>query len=361
MDEFVISPEIPCVNQETKLLTTVTTPNLGEYFGYEIEQNGNFFNIKACYAQGFSTALQTYNEVVDFGILPAGNYEYEYIAFLSEVFDTEQCLSTAFTQNEVVGNFTVLTCNDPNEIQANFEVEPISCFGENDGSISIAATGGIPPYQYSINGNNYQNDAIFSDLNPGTYTIHISDANGIVASFPDLVIQEALFMVDCGMDIFYEPNEVYNIIPTVSTNSAIQSAEWTPTIGLECPTCLVTGIQPPGDLDICYTLTVINEEGCSASDEICFVTPNNVLDINAFSFQIFPNPTSQFLNIALSSELPNDYQIQLINIKSQSVFSQEFNSNHKNHQINVSDLPNGIYLIQIASKSLIYSRKFVKN
>ena len=59
----------------------------------------------------------------------------------------------------------------------------VTCFGANDGTITIQANGGIAPYQFSIdNGVNYSNGSnpyTFSGLNANTvYSIRVKDNNG---------------------------------------------------------------------------------------------------------------------------------------------------------------------------------------
>lgn len=48
----------------------------------------------------------------------------------------------------------------------------------NDGKIAISAINGVPPYQYSIDGVNFQSSGIFNNLVPNTYVITIRDAAG---------------------------------------------------------------------------------------------------------------------------------------------------------------------------------------
>jgi gliding motility-associated-like protein len=50
-----------------------------------------------------------------------------------------------------------------------------SCAG-NDGSITATGTGGTTPYQFSIDGINYQSANVFSNLVPGPYKVWIKDA-----------------------------------------------------------------------------------------------------------------------------------------------------------------------------------------
>ena len=54
----------------------------------------------------------------------------------------------------------------------------------NNGGIIITATGGVQPYQYSINGNTYQTSNTFSNLPAGSYTATVKDANGCIGTAP---------------------------------------------------------------------------------------------------------------------------------------------------------------------------------
>jgi len=46
-----------------------------------------------------------------------------------------------------------------------------------DGVISVTASGGLQPYAFNINGGEYQTNATFQNLGPGTYTIRVKDTN----------------------------------------------------------------------------------------------------------------------------------------------------------------------------------------
>ncbi|WP_224485333.1 T9SS type B sorting domain-containing protein [Robertkochia aurantiaca] len=59
----------------------------------------------------------------------------------------------------------------------------VTCFGGADGSVSLSATGGTAPYQYSLdNGTTYQNSPDFYNLTAGTYDAMVRDVNG--CTFP---------------------------------------------------------------------------------------------------------------------------------------------------------------------------------
>src|SRR5687768_14317038 len=46
-----------------------------------------------------------------------------------------------------------------------------------DGEIKVSATGGLAPYDFNINGGEYQTSTAFIDLGAGTYTIRVKDLN----------------------------------------------------------------------------------------------------------------------------------------------------------------------------------------
>ncbi|MDT0556673.1 Ig-like domain-containing protein, partial [Patiriisocius hiemis] len=58
------------------------------------------------------------------------------------------------------------------------EKTDILCNGDNTGSITVSATGGVPPYSYSLNGGAPQASATFDNLTAGVYNIQVEDSNG---------------------------------------------------------------------------------------------------------------------------------------------------------------------------------------
>ncbi|MBI1226128.1 MAG: T9SS type A sorting domain-containing protein [Bacteroidetes bacterium] len=66
--------------------------------------------------------------------------------------------------------------------------QDISCAGTNDAQITVTATGGNAPLQYSLNGGNYQSSNIFSNLAPGSYSIEVKDNTGFIISSNNLTI-----------------------------------------------------------------------------------------------------------------------------------------------------------------------------
>lgn len=85
------------------------------------------------------------------------------------VTDANGCIDTS--------SYTVL---EPPVLQASATGTNVSCFGGNDGTASVTASGGTPPYTYLWS--NFSSGTSISGLTAGTYTVIVTDANGCTAS-----------------------------------------------------------------------------------------------------------------------------------------------------------------------------------
>lgn len=73
-----------------------------------------------------------------------------------------------------------VTINEPSEIFYSVSTIDLLCEGEDEGQISISSiAGGIPGYDYSIDGSTYQPSTVtFNNLSSGNYAVNIRDQNG---------------------------------------------------------------------------------------------------------------------------------------------------------------------------------------
>ncbi len=123
-----------------------------------------------------------------------GNYQY--------AIENDNYIASGLFDNLTAGTYTI-TVND-NDCNVSIEqiitepeifVATVSsitdndCFGESKGEIIISAKGGVKPYRFSIDGANYQQDSIFSNLPKGDFSIeaidNISDTIVLTASIEE--------------------------------------------------------------------------------------------------------------------------------------------------------------------------------
>jgi len=81
-------------------------------------------------------------------------------------------------------NLTI-TCN---VITLTTQIVNPTCNDSSNGSLTILASEGNPPFSYSINGSAFQASNIFNNLAAGTYAIIVKDANGCIGQGSAILI-----------------------------------------------------------------------------------------------------------------------------------------------------------------------------
>lgn len=140
---------------------------------------------------------------------------------------------------------------------SNYNGYEVSCFGEQDGSISIAVSGGMPPYTFEWS-NAAGNTSVLTDLPAGYYHAHISDNNNNSASVEITLHEPESYKI--SVDPYVYPNG-RNTTCYFCTNGIITV---TPLNGL----LPITYLWSDG-------ATTGNRTGLSAGDYIVTATDNN--------------------------------------------------------------------------------------
>jgi len=113
----------------------------------------------------------------------------------------------------------------------------------------------------------------------------------------------------------------------------------------------------PGD----YNVTVTDENGCS--DEIMFTveesTSLEAIEESIESLQVFPNPTSDFVDVNLTFMEKQQGQILILNKMGQQVWQQNFANRMVNKSIAVNDWSGGVYYIMIQTEKGVKTEEIV--
>jgi gliding motility-associated-like protein len=120
------------------------------------------------------------------------NYQYNIGAGfqLSNVFSGLTAGSYTVTisdLNACTTSATILVL-EPTVLTASSVQDSVECFGGNDGSIIVTATGGTPSYSYNL-GTGAQASNVLGTLIAGTYTVTVTDFNGCTATTSATVLQ----------------------------------------------------------------------------------------------------------------------------------------------------------------------------
>ncbi len=196
-----------------------------------------------------------------FGTLSAGSYTIK-------TKDSRGCLNS---QNVTVNQPTVLGATP--SITKN-----VTCFGGNDGTINVLASGGTSPYQYSSNGTAYQSGANFSFV-IGTYSFWVKDANGCIKTTGSLTVTQ--------------PTDIAPSLTTKTAVSCFGGSNGTATIaatGGVSPYTFAkdgTNFQTSGAFtDFAagtFSLTVKDNSGCTKPISVQILQPAQALQVSISS------------------------------------------------------------------------------
>lgn len=158
------------------------------------------------------------------------------------------------------------------------------CHDENNGTILGKGIEGSPPYQFSLDGKDFQTIPIFYDLGDGIYELFIQDKKGCRDSIVLDIIDPETLIADAGPDITIELSDITSMNGSYYPSEYDVTQLWTPNYNLDDSTDFETKAWPYKTTT--YTLTVTQDStGCIAYDEMTiFVNKERLIRIpNVFT------------------------------------------------------------------------------
>jgi gliding motility-associated-like protein len=160
---------------------------------------------------------------------------------------------------------TVIT--QPAQLTATFTTDSVSCNGNSDGKVFIAATGGVAPYGYQLDApGTYQAADSFTALAAGPHSVIVQDANGCTTTVNFTIYQPLPLTVALS-----NPT---NVTCAGQCNGSVTS---TPSGGTAPYTYLwCDGSSAPGNSNLCAGtcgVTVTDARGCTATISVTITQP----------------------------------------------------------------------------------------
>lgn len=107
--------------------------------------------------------------------------------------------------------------------------------------------------------------------------------------------------------------------------------------------------------DISYTIEIWN-----FLKKFRLSSSQNINDFSEHNIQIFPNPTNSILTITFPLQYMNDFNlIEIYNTLGELVYSQKIHSLQNQITINLSDLSEGIYFLEILQQNKLFQNKII--
>lgn len=218
-----------------------------------------------------------------------------------------------------------------------------SCHDACDGSASVFAVGGLPPYGYQWS--NGQTTATATGLCPGMHTVTISDSD--TSSFVvEVEISNPSAISISGTTQGSSGNGDGAIDINVIGGAGGYTYLWSGPDGFTATTADISGLDSGS-----YTVTVTDQNGCDTSRTFA-ITLTGITNIGVEGFKLFPNPADQSFTLR-STNLIDNYRVT--DLLGNVLF---IGSPHKSSvSIDAAAMASGIYLVEVTTVRGTYLNK----
>jgi len=175
-----------------------------------------------------------------------------------------------------------VTVNDPSAFNLSFSSTNATCNGYSDGTVTVFVSGGTPPYVF-----NWSTGGISQTepcLKAGLYIVAVFDSNGCLKT-DSVTIKEPPAMI---VTITLGPPGT----ATANVSGGIPPCSYLWSNGEDTQTATELGEGK-------YSVSVTDGNWCTWSAEV--ITGSRIISATPLEVDVFPNPTSDQLNVHISS------------------------------------------------------------
>ena len=216
------------------------------------------------------------------------------------------------------------------------------CYGENNGSATIMATGGTGYYAYAWSSE--QTTSSINNLAAGTYTVIITDDAGCTFITTAIITEPApLTLTISGTNATCNGCNDGMAFVFVSGGTNPYSYTWSN----GQTTVNVSNLSAST-----YTACITDSNGCTICKSIQITEPSlGIIADNVYSrLKIYPNPVSEFFDIEIVYDFTSEIFICVTNIIGQKFYMEKDNTiinGVYKKSFDTSNWPAGIYMLNI--------------
>ncbi len=242
----------------------------------------------------------------------------------------ESMASTAVTQSQAVDIADIEGCEDDAPLSVDATIADGTSYAWSDGS--------------SIN--TVSNDFSTS----GSYSVTATDVFGCVSTSDfDLLVLGA---PDADISYTGSAGTAFHFSSAGSSNLGSNTAYlWTFNGADTSSAANPTYVFPWNGNPTSYPVSLVIDNGCGQElAEISItVDPLSVSNINTVDFAVYPNPTSDIINITLGSEVNQEGKVEIMDITGRVLNLERIASGQAIAILDLTDLANGSYLIKVSA------------
>lgn len=210
------------------------------------------------------------------------------------------------------------------------EIADVSCYGSEDGHITLGIASGTPPVSFVWSQGNG------TGLAPGTYGVTATDNIGCKRELNDLVIGEPDSVI---------VNITADNATLTATGGFAQYQWYFQDNPLQDATDSILVATETGD----YRVEVVNANGCQGASEAVQVTINTLPgDLGLEQVKLSPNPFRETLRLELEAQTSGIYRFSILDAEGRLVQSFTENIDKRwSRRISTATWPAGLYWVRL--------------
>jgi large repetitive protein len=292
----------------------------------------------------------------------APNYEYAITGATSPDGIFEDLVAGTYTvtatdDNGCVGTLAVVISNNTTAptLSTNVVIDNTSCTGSN-GSFTVEAADGTAPYTYT-DGDDSNTTGLFENLAAGTYNVTVTDDYGCTAT-ADVEVEDNLPTL--VLDLTSQPATTQTAADgeatvAVSGGAIEYSYSWD-------DNATSTTATAAGLLTGTYNVTVTDDNGCTATGSVFVDFVVGIASTMNINTEVYPNPTSDNLNINVSLPKITNVDVELYNALGALVTKEShLNVMQFNTTIELNNFDNGVYFLKVKAEDEVSSYRVLLN
>lgn len=304
--------------------------------------------IGAMYAAACKGLLDAYTEYPDSIALLIKQYILEGAEWLPSL-NNRTTTDGRLNLNRAIQNLQRYNCDSCN-FSVGIQKIDIPCHGNTNGALMVDVSGNPGDYTYFWSTGSTGLEIL--NQPPGFYTVGVTDSTGCHRVWTEELHDPDTIKVN---SISVESGDPSNII--VSASAGFGDLTYS-LDGINYQSSIIFAVQDTGT----YTVYIKSETGCVVQQQVS-VIPTAIGESPEvqFSYNLYPNPATDVLNVALQMPIGTDMNVSIHNLLGQTLYAntQYFNAGVLNHTINTAALADGVYYLNISHNSKAVTRRFV--
>jgi hypothetical protein len=227
---------------------------------------------------------------------------------------------------------------------SSLSVNDVTCNGLNNGSISFAVQGGMPPYKVELNGKEVNSIHSIEALYAGTYQLKVKDASGktsektITVNEPEKIEATSIVVEHPSNEYSYDGKAIISVKGGVGT----YQYEWQDFSDTNDQELIRVGVGN-------YAVKIVDENGCQLESTVRISTKENIQtveDTDVPLVSVYPVPAQNQLNFMFKINLK--YKLKVISLFGKTIIDETITTqDNLEFRLDCSKWDNGNYLLLI--------------